>query len=232
MYREHRIAVVIPALNEEQAIARVLEAVPGWVDEVVVADNGSTDATARVAGEAGARVVYEPRRGYGSACLAGLAALAQSPPDVVVFLDGDASDSPDEMARLVDPIVAEGADMVVGSRALGEREPGALALQSRFGNVLACFLLRLFFGARYTDLGPFRAIRWQALGRLAMQDRDFGWTVEMQLKAARAGLRTLEVPVSYRRRVGQSKISGTIRGCMGAGYKILYTIFRYALART
>jgi len=206
MYREHRIAVVIPALNEEQAIARVLGAVPGWVDEVVVADNGSTDATARVAGEAGARVVYEPRRGYGSACLAGLAALAQSPPDVVVFLDGDASDSPDEMARLVDPIVAEGADMVVGSRALGEREPGALALQSRFGNVLACFLLRLFFGARYTDL--------------------------MQLKAARAGLRTLEVPVSYRRRVGQSKISGTIRGCMGAGYKILYTIFRYALART
>jgi glycosyltransferase involved in cell wall biosynthesis len=231
MYRDLEIAVVIPALNEEKAIGAVVSSIPAWVDTIVVVDNGSTDSTPRVASEAGAMVVAEPRRGYGSACLAGLAELERRPPDVVVFLDGDASDDPSEMPFLVEPIAAGEADLTIGSRVLGMREPGALTVQARFGNALACFLMRLFFDVRYTDLGPFRAIRWDALQHIGMRDPDFGWTVEMQVKAARAGLRTKEVPVSYRRRTGKSKISGTVRGCIGAGSKILLTIFRSALTR-
>lgn len=227
MRENSRISVVIPALNEANAIGRVLEAIPRWIDEVVVVDNGSTDRTAEVAAEHGARVVSEPRRGYGSACLAGIAAV--NAPHIVVFLDADFSDHPDEMTRLIDPILEGKADLVIGSRVRGEREPGALTPQARFGNWLACWLMQLFWGVRHTDLGPFRAIRFTTLRRLCMEDLDFGWTVEMQVKAAALSIRVTEVPVSYRRRIGASKISGTIRGVILAGAKILYTIFRAAL---
>ena len=199
------------------------------VREVVVVDNGSTDRTAAVARAAGATVVREPRRGYGAACLAGLAHLSARPPGIVAFLDADASDDARELPRVLAPILEGRADLVVGSRVLGTREPGALSTVQVFGNRLAVTLLALLFGARYTDLGPFRAIRWEALRALHMRDRDYGWTVEMQARAARARLAAVEVPVSYRRRVGRSKISGTVRGVLGAGGKILYTILRVRL---
>jgi rSAM/selenodomain-associated transferase 1 len=224
-----RITVIIPALNETQAIARVIGDIPDWVDEVIVADNGSTDDTANVAMSAGARVVREPRRGYGSACLKAMAAMDN--PDIVVFLDGDYSDHPAEMDRLVDPIVGGEAELVIGSRVLGECAPGALTLVQRFGNWLACLLVRLVWQVRFTDLGPFRAIRASRLRALDMCDPDYGWTVEMQVKAAQQRLLTQEVPVSYRPRIGQSKVSGTMRGVWGAGTKILYTIFAAALTR-
>jgi glycosyltransferase involved in cell wall biosynthesis len=224
--KDSKVAVIIPALNEEAAIGGVVAAIPAWVDDIVVVDNGSTDATAAIARDRGARVIREPQRGYGAACLAGLAALTD--PDIIVFMDGDGSDVPSEMALLVDPIIKNQADLVIGSRVLGAREPGALTPQARFGNWLACRLIHLFWGQRYTDLGPFRAIRRQALAGLDMQDRNYGWTVEMQVKAVRHGLRVAEAPVSYRRRIGASKISGTVRGVLGAGTKILYIIFREA----
>jgi glycosyltransferase involved in cell wall biosynthesis len=221
-------AVVIPAFNEEQAIGQVLGEIPReLVTVVVVVDNGSTDRTASVAAEHGAKVVREDRRGYGSACLAGLAAL--DAPDIVVFLDGDHSDRPEEMALLIDPILRGEADMVIGSRVLGARQRGSLTPQQVWGNRLACLLIRLLFRHRYTDLGPFRAISGPALERLAMSDTTFGWTVEMQVKALKRGLRVTEVPVSYRKRIGRSKISGTISGTVKAGYKIITTILRYAL---
>ena len=224
-----RVAVVIPVFNERDSLPRVVAAIPrANVREIVVVDNGSTDDTPLVARELPVRLVREARRGYGSACLAGIAALEASPPDVVVFLDGDYSDHPEELPLLTGAISA-GADLVIGSRMLGTREPGALLPQARFGNALACFLIRLLFGHRYTDLGPFRAIRWEALRALEMEDRNFGWTVEMQLKALRKGLRVAEVPVSYRRRVGVSKITGTVRGTVKAGGKILWTIARYGI---
>ena len=223
------IAVVIPVLNEEQAIGEVLAAIPRWVDDVVVVDNGSTDGTARVVRTKGARLVTEPVRGYGAACQAGMRALRAT--DVVVFIDGDFSDRPEEMERLVDPIVGGQADLVIGSRVTGRREAGALSAQQRFGNWLACRLMRWFWGARYTDLGPFRAIGRAALERLDMRDRGFGWTVEMQLKGVRLGLRIQEVPVSYRRRIGVSKISGTLSGVVQAGCKILFVIFAALLGR-
>jgi glycosyltransferase involved in cell wall biosynthesis len=193
----------------------------------VVADNGSTDGTARVAREHGARVVHAPLRGYGNACLAALAALDS--PDVVAFLDADFSDHPEELPAVLAPILEGRADLVIGSRMLGRREPGAMLPQALFGNRLATLLMRLLWGARFTDLGPFRAIRADSLRELHMADRDFGWTVEMQVKAARAGLRCVEVPVSYRRRVGRSKITGTLRGTLLASHKILTTILREAL---
>jgi glycosyltransferase involved in cell wall biosynthesis len=222
------ISVIIPALDEERSIGQVLDAIPSWVDEAIVVDNGSTDRTAARATEYGARVLSEPRRGYGVACLTAIAGLDPRT-DVVVFLDGDFSDHPEEMDRLVDPIVAQAADMVIGSRVLGQREPGALTPQARFGNWLSCALMHLIWRHRYTDLGPFRAIEHQALQRLDMRDLDYGWTVEMQLKALRHGLRVRDVPVSYRRRaMGQSKVSGTLRGVFGAGTKILWTIFTHA----
>jgi glycosyltransferase involved in cell wall biosynthesis len=229
MRQKAKVAVIIPALNEEAAIGGVVGAIPAWVDDIVVVDNGSTDATAAIARDRGARVIREPRRGYGAACLAGLAALTE--PDIIVFMDGDGSDVPSEMALLVDPIIQGQADLVIGSRVLGAREPGALTPQARFGNWLACRLIHLFWGQRYTDLGPFRAIRGRSLAGLDMQDRDYGWTVEMQVKAGRRGLRVGEAPVSYRRRIGASKISGTVRGVLGAGTKILYIIFREAFSR-
>lgn len=222
-----RIGVVIPALNEAEALPLVLRAIPGWVAHVVVADNGSTDKTAEVARACGAMVVSEPVRGYGRACLTALAAMP--PVDVIVFLDGDASDVPDEMGLLLAPIAEGRAELVIGSRTAGVREPGSLTPQQVFGNALACWLIRLVWGQRYSDLGPFRAIAWASLQRLAMTDKDYGWTVEMQVRAAKLAMRAAEVPVSYRRRVGVSKVSGTIRGVIGAGTKILYVIGRETL---
>ncbi len=229
MDRSVSIAVIIPALNEERAIASVIGDLPvTWVQQLIVVDNGSTDKTGGIAAELGATVVLEPERGYGRACLAGMAALKN--PDVVVFLDGDYSDHPDELPQLVAPIAENRADLTIGSRVLGRRERGALTPQARLGNALATVLIRALFGVRFTDLGPFRAIRYQRLLQLDMVDRDYGWTVEMQVKAARRGLRCCEIPVSYRRRIGVSKISGTVIGSIKAGYKILWTIFRYAVS--
>ena len=224
------IDVVIPALNEQASLPLVLADLPRPpVRRVVVADNGSTDATAKVAAEGGATVVAAARRGYGSACLAGLAYLRENdPPDVVVFIDADYSDHPEELPEVVAPILAGTADVVIGSRVLGRRERGALLPQARAGNLVACLLIRLLYGHRYTDLGPFRAARWDALERVGMSDPNFGWTAELQVKALRAGLRVVEVPVSYRKRVGVSKITGTIRGTIAAGYKILWTVLRYS----
>ena len=226
------VDVIIPALNEDRGLPRVLADLPtSLVRNVLVVDNGSTDDTARVARAAGAKVLVERRRGYGSACLSGIEWIKDlpSPPDVVAFLDADYSDHPDELPRLVTPIAEDRADLVVGSRALGRREPGALLPQARFGNLLAAWLIRRLYRMQVTDLGPFRAVRWSSLLALGMADPDFGWTAEMQVKAARGGLRYEEVPVSYRRRVGASKITGTVWGTMRAGYKILYTVFRHAL---
>ena len=225
-----RVAVIIPAYNEEASIPLVLRAIPpGLVSEIVVVDNGSTDGTSRAAREQGATVVVEPRRGYGAACLAGLGHLSSRPPDIVVFLDGDFSDHPEEMPRLLAPLREQGCDLVIGSRAIGLAEPGALLPQARFGNRLATFLLRILYGVHYTDLGPFRAARFDRLMNLGMSDRTYGWTVEMQARAALARWRTTEVPVSYRRRVGVSKISGTVSGTVRAGAKILTTLFRLRL---
>jgi glycosyltransferase involved in cell wall biosynthesis len=229
------VIVLIPALNEQESLPVVLSALPrageGWtLREVVVADNGSTDRTAEVARVAGAVVVSEPRRGYGAACLAGLDHLRRDPPDAVAFLDADGSDDPANLPALLAPVVEGRADLVIGSRVLGEREPGALTPVQAFGNRLATWLMRASFGARFTDLGPFRAMRWASLERLRMRDRDYGWTVEMQARALRAGLRCLEVPVRYRRRrAGRSKVAGTLRGAFGAGWKILLTIARVRL---
>ncbi len=227
MRNTKNVAVVVPALDEEKAIGHVIADIPDFVDDIVVADNGSVDETATVARAAGARVVTERDRGYGAACLAGIAALNDA--DIVVFLDGDYSDDPAEMAMLVDPIANGDADLVIGSRTQGAYLPGALAPHQRFGNWLACRLIMSIWGVRYTDLGPFRAIDRHALARLAMSERTFGWTVEMQIKAAREGLRIVEVPVSYRPRIGQSKISGTLRGSFNAGKTILGLIARAAL---
>lgn len=230
------VDVVIPALNEEASLPLVLRDLPA-VRNVYVVDNGSTDATARLAAEHGARVVAEPQRGYGSACLRGLAEIRQSiddggePPEIVVFVDADYSDHPDELPLLVQPILDDEFDFVLGSRLLGNREAGAMPPQSIYGNKLACFLMRWLFRARYTDLGPFRAIRYSSLQSLGMCDENYGWTIEMQIKAARAKLRTKEIPVSYRKRIGTSKISGTIRGTIKAGSKILLTIARYGMRR-
>ncbi len=216
-----RAAVVIPVFNERESLPLVVADLPAsLVSEIVVVDNGSTDGTDLVARGLPVRLVREERRGYGSACLAGVAALEGHPPDVLVFLDGDYSDHPEEMPRLLDAIAA-GADLVIGSRALGQAEPGALLPQARWGNRIACFLIRALSGHRYTDLGPFRAIRWR--------DTGFGWTCEMQVKAVRKRLAIAEVPVSYRRRVGVSKITGTLSGTLRAGWKILWTIARYGV---
>jgi glycosyltransferase involved in cell wall biosynthesis len=222
------VAVIIPALDEEDAIVRVLGDIPEELSAaVIVVDNGSTDRTAQRARECGATVVAEPRRGYGQACLTGMAELPEGV-SIVVFLDGDYSDFPSEMNTLVDPIARDVSDLVIGSRVLGKREAGALLPQARVGNALATWLIRRLFGVQYTDLGPFRAVRLSSLTRLHMADRTFGWTVEMQVKAARQGLRITEVPVRYRKRIGESKITGTLLGSVRAGYKILWTIFRHS----
>jgi len=220
-----RIALIIPALDEELALATVLDELPrSLFAQVIVVDNGSRDSTAAVA-----RVVSEPRRGYGRACLAGLAAL-DGAADIVVFMDADASDVPAEAPALLEPILRGEADLIIGSRRLGRAAPAALAWHQRWGNRLVVGLIRLLFGFRYTDLGPFRAIRRASLAQLAMRDTNFGWTAEMQVKAVRRGLRVREVPVSYRPRLGQSKISGTVSGSLRAGIKILWTVLRLRLA--
>lgn len=227
-----RVSVVIPALNEEDPIAGVVRAVPRDIaDEVIVVDNGSTDRTTARAQEAGARVVSEPQRGYGRACRAGVSAVGADC-EVVVFLDGDGSDCPELMERLVQPITAGTFDFVIGSRIRGEREQGSMNFQQVFAGRIAGLLLRLLYGVRYTDMCPFRAIRREALERLGMCEVTYGWNLEMQMRAARAGLRILEVPVNHRRRAGgESKVSGTLRGTFLAAGRILATLVRVALER-
>lgn len=226
-----RIAVVMPALNEELAVGGVVNAVRAVLGpklaQLIVADNGSTDRTAQIAEAAGARVVREPQRGYGAACLAALAVMEREV-DIVLFVDSDGSDIVADALAILEPIVSGHADLVIGSRVSGTIEPGAMTLPQRFGNWLAPLLVQVLWGVHYSDLGPFRAIRKDALEKLAMQDRDFGWTIEMQVRAAKQGLRIAEVPTGYRRRIGVSKISGTVRGVVMAGTKILYVIGREA----
>lgn len=222
------VAAIIPALDEERAIGAVLAGIDrALVRDVIVGDNGSRDATAAIAEAGGAEVVRVPERGYGAACAGALARLA-SDIDAVLFMDADGSDDPDEIAKLLAPIRQGDADLVIGSRALGIVDAGALTPQQRFGNWLAVRLILLLYGHRYTDLGPFRAIRRDLLDRISMQDRRYGWTVEMQIRALQLGARVSEVPVRYRKRVGKSKISGTVVGVIQAGWWILITIFKYS----
>lgn len=220
--------VIIPALNEEESIGMVLDAVPREGGcAIIVVDGGSRDDTVRIARERGAIVLQGKTRGYGDACLAGIQYATSFRPGVLVFLDADYSDYPEEMVRLTAPILKGEADFVLGSRLLGRREEGAMPIHAVWGNKLACFLMKLLYGHRFTDLGPFRAIRFDKLQDLKMQDQDYGWTVEMQIKAVKAGLKILEIPVNYRKRVGVSKISGSLWGSAKAGFKIIFTIFRF-----
>ena len=227
-----KISVIIPTLNEETAISKVIADIPSWVDVIIISDNGSQDSTLKIAKEMGAKII-EGTGGYGSACLAGIQALPDYLPkcDIVVFLDGDYSDYPEQMDALVDPIISKKAKLTIGSRRLGNARAGSLTLQQVFGNWLACFLIKLFWGVKYTDLGPFRAVDKLALDRLRMSDRAFGWTVQMQLHAIQYDVATIEVPVDYRPRIGHSKISGTVRGTFLAGYAIIGTILRSGIAQ-
>ncbi len=223
-----KILVIIPAFNEAKSIDKVIREIPqDLVDEVVVVNNNSSDETSRVARQAGATVLDEPRQGYGFACLKGIDYAKKQNPDIIVFLDADYSDYPEEMRLLIKPIIEENYDMVIGSRALGNRQTGSMTIPQIFGNWLATNLLRLFYGVKYSDLGPFRAIKFESLLALNMQDTTYGWTVEMQLKAAKMKMKTTEIAVNYRVRVGKSKISGTVKGTILAGYKIITTIFKY-----
>jgi glycosyltransferase involved in cell wall biosynthesis len=224
------VRVIIPAFNEENGIGQVIDEIPKeHVSEIIVVNNNSTDNTEDIAKAGGATVLHEPTPGYGRACLMGIQYLSTIPgkTDIVVFLDADHSDYPEELPTLVQPIVIGEADMVIGSRSLGNKERGSMTPQQVFGNWLATRLLKIIYGVEFTDLGPFRAIRYSALLSLNMQDKTYGWTVEMQVKAAKQKLKSVEVPVRYRKRIGFSKISGTIKGTILAGYKILYTIFKY-----
>ncbi len=227
-----KVSVIIPALNEQEPIAGVVRAIPREItDEVIVVDNGSSDGTAEHAQAAGASVIREPRRGYGRACAAGVRGLSPVC-EIVVFLDGDGSDCPELMDRLVKPIADGDYDFVIGSRTRGERERGSMNLQQIVAGRLAGFVMRLFYGVRYTDMCPFRAIRREALARLGMREQTYGWNLEMQMLAARAGLRILEVPVNHRRRAGgESKVSGTLRGTFLAGARIMATLARVAISR-
>ena len=221
------IDVVIPAYNEEKSIGNVISDIPDFVREIIVCNNNSSDSTAKVAQSKGATVVNAMQKGYGSACLEGLAHIEKKSqsPDVVVFLDGDYSDHPEEMTLLVDAI-KDGYELVIGSRAMGKLQRGAMQPQQIFGNWLATSLIKLFYKYEFTDLGPFRAITYQALRKINMEDKDFGWTVEMQVKAAKLGMKVKEVPVTYRKRIGVSKVSGTVKGTILAGHKILWTIYK------
>jgi glycosyltransferase involved in cell wall biosynthesis len=227
------IWVIIPAFNEEKSIGLVLSDLPREVDEIVVIDNGSTDETAAEAKKGGATVLYEPRKGYGFACLAGIEHLKAkaNQGDIVVFLDGDYSDYPEELTALITPILQQKALFVLGNRVTPQLEKGALTPQQRFGNELATTLMKWIYGSTFTDLGPFRAIEWKTLMQLNMNDKTYGWTVEMQLKILKKAIPYLEVPVRYRPRIGVSKVSGTLKGTLMAGYKILSWIFIFSLKR-
>ncbi len=223
------IDVVIPAFNEEKSIGKVVGEIPqGLVREVIVCNNASTDDTANVAKNAGATVLLAAKKGYGYACLVGLAHIAKNEiaPDIVVFIDGDYSDYPAEMVDLVNPIIERDVELVIGSRALGDLQAGSMTPQQIFGNWLATNLIKLFYKYTFTDLGPFRAVKYSSLLEIDMQDEDFGWTVEMQVKAAKLKMKCEEVAVNYRKRIGVSKVSGTVKGTILAGHKILWTIFK------
>ncbi|MCP5004727.1 MAG: glycosyltransferase [Planctomycetes bacterium] len=227
MIKIPKVTVVIPALNEEKSIDLVVRDIPReLVEEIVVVDNGSHDKTGQVAANLGAKVVVEPVKGYGSACLRGISVLDHDT-EIVVFIDADYSDFPGDIHKLLGPLLSDKADLVIGSRLSGCREKGALLPQAIVGNKLAVFLIRLCCGFQYTDLGPFRAIRYRALMGLRMRDKNFGWTVEMQIRAIKEGLRVTEVPVRYRKRIGKSKITGTVSGSIKAGAKIIFTILKY-----
>ncbi len=225
-----QVAVIIPAYNEEQSIGKVVKEIPlTYVDEIIVVNNNSTDGTVEVARNAGATVLTETFQGYGAACLTGIDYCKRKNYDIIVFMDGDYSDYPEEIGLLLDPIIKENYDFVLGSRVLGKREKGALPLQSRIGSIIAGFLINLFWGVKYTDLGPFRAIKLDKLLELRMKDKWYGWTVEMQIKAAQKNYKIKEVPVRYRKRIGKSKVTGTIKGTVMASIIILKTIFAYAI---
>ncbi|MCX2838140.1 glycosyltransferase family 2 protein [Salinimicrobium sp. MT39] len=225
-----QIKVIIPAYNEADSIGRVVSDIPEIVDEVIVVSNNSTDNTEEVAEKAGATVLREPLKGYGYACLKGMDYIAQLPkkPEIIVFLDGDYSDFPQELEKIVEPIIHRNIDMVIGARIKRWREKGAMTFPQIFGNWLATSLMKLFFNARFTDLGPFRAIKYEKLLALNMEDKTYGWTVEMQLKALKKKYSYEEVPVHYRNRIGVSKVSGTVKGAFMAGVKILTWIFKYS----
>lgn len=227
------IKVIIPAFNEEKSIAKVIAEIPDFVEEVVVVNNNSTDQTAQVAANAGATVLKEKSKGYGYACLKGIDYLSQeqNKPDILVFLDGDYSDYPQELTKIIQPILEDKADFVVGARVKALSERGSLTPQQVFGNWLACFLIKLLYRSNFTDLGPFRAIRWETLEKLKMRDKTYGWTVEMQLKVLRQKITYQEVPVSYKKRIGVSKVSGTVKGTIFAGMKIIGWIFKHYLSK-
>jgi len=229
------IKVIIPAFNEAKSIALVIKDIPDIVSEVIVVSNNSTDDTKKNAAEAGATVLIEPNRGYGYACLKGMAYLAKlqasEKPDIVVFLDGDYSDYPQELIKIVKPIVDNSADFVIGARVKKLREKGAMTFPQIFGNWLATSLMKLFFNAKFSDLGPFRAIKYDKLLQLNMEDKTYGWTVEMQLKVLRHNISYTEAPVNYRNRIGTSKVSGTLKGAIFAGIKILWWIFKYSFKK-
>ena len=224
------IKVIIPAFNEQDSIANVIQDIPTIVDEIIVVSNNSTDKTEINAKKAGATVLKEPQKGYGFACLKGMDYIAnqEKKPDIIVFLDGDYSDYPEQLIMLVDPIIKNDIDFVLGARVKEFRESGAMTPQQIFGNWLATFLMKLFFNAKFTDLGPFRAIKYNKLLALKMQDKTYGWTVEMQLKVLKQKMSYLEIPVKYRNRIGVSKVSGTVKGTIFAGVKILTWIFKYS----
>lgn len=230
MEARNNIVVIIPAFNEENAVGKVIRDIPkSLISEIIVVNNNSNDATRSKAEIAGATVIDEPVQGYGNACLKGISYINNfaTEPDIIVFIDADYSDYPSEMTELVRPIVNEDYDLVIGSRALGKKQKGAMTPQQIFGNWLATRLLKLLYNVKYTDLGPFRAVKYKSLLELNMQDRTYGWTVEMQLKAAKHNMKITEVPVNYKKRIGFSKISGTVKGTILAGYKIITTIFKY-----
>lgn len=231
LHTNQLIDVIIPAYNEAHSIAQVVEAIPHLVREIIVVNNNSTDATQQNAQKAGATVLFEANKGYGYACLKGIDYLkAKSiPPDIVVFLDGDFSDYPEELPHLIHPITHEEKDIVIGARTKHLREAGSMTFPQIFGNWLATFLMRILYGANFTDLGPFRAIKYNKLLQLNMEDKTYGWTIEMQLKAISHQLQYTEVPVKYRNRIGVSKVSGTLKGAVMAGIKILGWIFKYRM---
>ena len=221
------LSIIIPALNEEKSIGYVIKSIPKIYREVIVVDNGSSDKTSKVAFENGAKVITEKNKGYGFACLKGIDYLKENPPDIIVFLDGDYSDYPEEINKIIEPICKNQVDFVIGSRVKSLRENGSMTPQQVFGNKLACFLMNLLYNSAFTDLGPFRAIKWKTLKELKMTDKTYGWTVEMQLKILRNRIAYCEVPVRYRKRIGYSKVSGTLKGSVLAGIKIISWIFKY-----